>query len=79
VAGLGGKLIRTVSFFGCTFAGSGGFGGTAPAGILGLLSAIVNRQLMHIKIASAECQTIIGIDEGGRPLTRMGAAPPQGA
>jgi hypothetical protein len=61
VAGLGGRLIRTVSFFGCTFAGSGGFGGTAPAGILGLLSAIVNCQLMHTKIASAECQTLIGL------------------
>ena len=31
--GFGGKLIRTVSFFGCTFAASGGFGGTAPDGI----------------------------------------------
>src|SRR6266566_2937674 len=30
--GLGGKLIRTVSFFGCTFAASVGFGGTAPEG-----------------------------------------------
>src|SRR5829696_10043643 len=59
VAGLGGRLIRTVSFFGWTFAKSGGFGGTAPAGILGLLSAIVNRQLMHTKIASPDCQTPI--------------------
>ena len=39
-AGFGGKLMRTVSFFGCTLAASAGFGGTAPAGELGLISAI---------------------------------------
>ena len=33
--GLGGKLMRTVSFLGWTFEGSGGFGGTAPLGIFG--------------------------------------------
>src|SRR5206468_8119858 len=38
--GLGGKFIRTVSFFGCTLAASVGFGGTAPEGGFGLLSAI---------------------------------------
>ena len=41
--GLGGRLMRTVSFFGCTLAASGGLGGTAPAGLagmFGLLSAI---------------------------------------
>ena len=38
--GLGGKLIRTVSFFGCTLAASAGFGGTAPVGVLGIFSAI---------------------------------------
>jgi len=38
--GLGGKLIRTVSFFGCTFAASVGRGGTAPEGVLGMFSAI---------------------------------------
>src|SRR5882672_3183923 len=37
--GLGGKLIRTVSFLGCTFAASAGLGGTAP-GVLGMFSAI---------------------------------------
>jgi hypothetical protein len=36
--GFGGKLMRTVSFFGCTFAASAGFGGT-PLGF-GLFSAI---------------------------------------
>ncbi len=38
--GLGGKLIRTVSFFGCTLAASVGLGGTAPEGVLGMFSAI---------------------------------------
>jgi hypothetical protein len=33
--GFGGRLMRTVSFFGCTFDGSGGFGGTGPLGIFG--------------------------------------------
>lgn len=37
--GLGGKLIRTVSFFGCTFAASAGLGGTG-SGDGGLVSAI---------------------------------------
>lgn len=30
--GFGGRLMRTVSFFGCTLADSEGFGGTAPGG-----------------------------------------------
>jgi len=38
--GFGGKLIRTVSFLGCTLAASVGLGGTAPDGVLGLFSAI---------------------------------------
>ena len=37
--GLGGKLMRTVSFFGWTFPVSF-LGGTAPPGILGMFSAI---------------------------------------
>ena len=37
--GLGGRLMRTVSFFGRTFE-SDGLGGTAPPGKLGMLSAI---------------------------------------
>jgi hypothetical protein len=37
--GLGGRLIRTVSFFGWTFPVSF-FGGTAPLGTLGIFSAI---------------------------------------
>jgi len=30
--GFGGSAMRTVSFLGCTFAASGGFGGTPPDG-----------------------------------------------
>src|SRR5438876_5973611 len=38
--GFGGKLMRTVSFLGCTFAASAGFGGTAPGAGFGIFSAI---------------------------------------
>ena len=38
--GFGGKLMRTVSFLGCTLAASVGRGGTAPDGVLGMFSAI---------------------------------------
>ena len=31
--GLGGSAMRTVSFFGCTFAASAGFGGTGESGV----------------------------------------------
>jgi hypothetical protein len=37
--GFGGKLMRTVSFLGCTLPVSF-FGGTAPLGIFGIFSAI---------------------------------------
>jgi hypothetical protein len=33
--GFGGRLMRTVSFFGCTFEASAGFGGTSPEGGIG--------------------------------------------
>src|SRR5262249_17507471 len=39
--GFGGKVMRTVSFFGWTFAASLGRGGTAPLGGIGVLSAIL--------------------------------------
>ena len=42
--GLGGRLIRTVSFLGWTFAASAGFGGTAPVGMFGIFSAIRSNQ-----------------------------------
>jgi hypothetical protein len=38
--GLGGKLMRTVSFLGWTLAASAGLGGMAPPGKLGILSGI---------------------------------------
>ncbi len=38
--GFAGRLIRTVSFFGCTFTGSAGFGGTPAPGVLVVLSDI---------------------------------------
>jgi hypothetical protein len=40
--GLGGKLMRTVSFFGWTFEASAGLGGCAPPGDVGILSAITS-------------------------------------
>src|SRR5687767_14152098 len=39
--GFGGRLMRTVSFLGCTFAASAGLGGTAPGGGVGIGSAII--------------------------------------
>ncbi len=39
--GLGGREMRTVSFFGWTLTGSGALGGTAPAGALGFTSDII--------------------------------------
>jgi len=39
-AGLGGKLMRTVSFLGCTLGASAGFGGRPPEGEFGFSSAI---------------------------------------
>jgi hypothetical protein len=39
-AGLGGKLMRTVSFLGCTLGASAGLGGTPPEGEFGFSSAI---------------------------------------
>lgn len=38
--GFGGRAMRTVSFFGCTFAASAGFAGTPPGGTIGLFSDI---------------------------------------
>jgi hypothetical protein len=55
--GFGGKLMRTVSFLGWTFAASPGLGGTAPAGVLGVFSAI---KIYHAqaRVGSRECQTL---------------------
>ena len=56
--GLGGKLIRTVSFLGWTLPVSF-FGGTAPLGMLGMFSAIKLIILLQAKVAARECQTLI--------------------
>jgi hypothetical protein len=54
--GLGGKLMRTVSFLGWTFPVSF-FGGTAPLGMFGMFSAI-KCNLPKNKVAAAGCQTL---------------------
>ena len=55
--GLGGKLIRTVSFLGWTLPVSF-FGGTAPLGMFGMFSAI-KLILLQAKVAARPCQTLI--------------------
>jgi hypothetical protein len=59
--GFGGRLIRTVSFLGCTFAASAGFGGTAPEGVLGRLSAI-NLCAIQAKVRPCQCQLLYDRD-----------------
>ena len=54
--GLGGKLMRTVSFLGWTLPVSF-FGGTAPLGIVGMFSAI-NLISVQTRIARCQCQTL---------------------
>ena len=54
--GLGGKLMRTVSFLGWTLPVSF-FGGTAPVGMLGIFSAIKSI-LIQARILFRGCQTL---------------------
>jgi hypothetical protein len=54
--GLGGRLMRTVSFLGWTFPVSF-LGGTAPLGMLGIFSAI-KCILIKTKVTGRECQTL---------------------
>jgi hypothetical protein len=56
--GLGGKLMRTVSFLGWTFPVSF-LGGTAPAGMFGMFSAITSVCYPEPRVAPTRCQTII--------------------
>jgi hypothetical protein len=51
--GLGGKLMRTVSFFGWTFDGPPELGGTAPPGDVGMLSAIFFSYALNLKLPFA--------------------------
>ncbi len=55
--GLGGRLIRTVSFFGWTFPVSF-LGGSAPLGTLGIFSAIKVQFRLKTKVALRQCQTL---------------------
>jgi len=57
-AGLGGRLIRTVSFFGCTFAASPGLGGSAPPGTGGMFSAIIVTCWRQTRFGLSSCQTL---------------------
>jgi hypothetical protein len=61
--GFGGKLIRTVSFFGWTLPVSF-FGGTAPAGTLGMFSAIT---FSNLKLTSPSVNSLLG-SESVSPL-----------
>ena len=63
--GLGGKLIRTVSFLGWTLPVSF-FGGTAPLGMLGIFSAI-KLILVQIRVVVCRCQTHIPAPPRLRP------------
>jgi hypothetical protein len=62
--GLGGKLMRTVSFLGWTLPVSF-FGGTAPLGMLGMFSAIKCISL-QIKVTAPGCQTLIPTEISAR-------------
>src|SRR6266481_5051310 len=52
-AGLGGRLMRTVSFFGCTLAASDGLGGNAPGGGFGSFSAITQFTALNLELSGA--------------------------
>jgi len=66
--GFGGKLIRTVSFFGCTFAASVGLGGTAPDdGVFGMFSAI-NVFQIKTRVGASWCQMLIHSQSDGQPM-----------
>ena len=65
--GLGGKAIRTVSFFGCTFAASG-TGGVAPGGGLGVGSAIKLICEHNVWVGKNSVKSLMP-SKGARPLT----------
>jgi hypothetical protein len=71
--GFGGKLIRTVSFFGCTLADSEGLGGTGT----GVFSAIKSSQLLaQTRIHTERCQMHIPRPKGTRNSRRPTAHRP---
>ena len=55
--GFGGKLIRTVSFFGCTLADSEGFGGTGTGTGLSAINSLL--LFSQRKIRVVRCQMLI--------------------
>jgi hypothetical protein len=65
--GLGGKLMRTVSFFGWTLAASAGRGGNAPPGDVGVFSGIIYVLCLQPKVAPLRCQTPIAISRLWNP------------
>jgi len=62
--GLGGKLIRTVSFFGWTFPVSF-FGGSAPLGIVGIFSAIKVKFQFKLKLPFGSVKLLIQTKRAG--------------
>jgi len=71
--GLGGKLIRTVSFLGWTLPVSF-FGGTAPLGMFGMFSAI-KYNLLKIKVAGPACQTLNPVENRATERVRRVSLP----
>ena len=73
--GFGGKLIRTVSFLGCTFAASAGLGGTAPDGVFGMFSAI-NFSEGKLELMPVSVKCLFAINRlGGTGLGSSGKRP----
>ena len=75
--GLGGKLMRTVSFFGWTFPVSF-FGGRAPLGILGIFSAIKFQFRIKLKLPFGSVKLLIrhkSADAGRPPFAPRYGAP----
>jgi hypothetical protein len=75
--GFGGKLIRTVSFLGCTLAASAGRGGTAPDGVLGIFSAI-DFIWIQARVGVSWCQMVIGGKSAGANNNGPAHAGPSG-
>jgi hypothetical protein len=65
--GFGGRLMRTVSFLGWTFDGSGGFGGTEPPGTLGVLSAITVKRLAKLGLPRWSVKLLLFAGGSARP------------
>jgi len=71
--GFGGKLMRTVSFLGCTFAASAGLGGTGPPGRFGLLSGIKFIQWLKLELTCAGVKLLLS--DGSDRSRQIGRIP----